>query len=556
MPSFGRVLASVADAWQNRRADVERTVDQVTDYLRDRMTRPAQEQVLLPSIFDRAASALAHQFDALNGGFGRAPKFPQPMILDFLLRYHQRTGDTKSLAMVERTLQKMARGGVYDQLGGGFHRYSVDAIWLVPHFEKMLYDNAQLATAYLAAYQVTGNAFYQRVVEETLDYVLREMTSPDGGFYATQDADSEGEEGKFYVWSASEIRQALGPDDAKLFELAYGVTERGNFERHHNILFRAREPDEVATVAGVSAEAAEAAIARGRAILFERRSHRVWPGRDEKILTAWNGLMIRGFADAGRVLKRADYVGAAVRAATFVLDKLGSKGRLLRSYKDNIAKLNGYLEDYAFLADGLLALYAATFDPRWFAEAHGLGDVMLTWFWDDRIGAFFDTSADHEALVTRPRDVYDNATPAGNSVAAQVLLRLADYLGDDALRQRARSILSPFGEAMAEHPLAFGRLVGALDDCLAETQEVAIVGDPSAPESGALLEVVNAHFRPHVAVAFKRSEDQDVERLIPLLADRPMLGGQATAYVCRNFACQLPTTAPDELERQLAHRPS
>jgi uncharacterized protein YyaL (SSP411 family) len=551
MPSFQRVLVNVADAWQNRRAEVERTVTQVTDYLKDRVTRPAKEQLLLPSLLDRAFAVLAQQFDGMHGGFGRAPKFPQPMIVEFLLRYHQRTGDPKALAMAERTLQKMARGGMYDQLGGGFHRYSVDAIWLIPHFEKMLYDNAQLASAYLAAYQVTGNPFYRGVVEATLDYVRREMTSPEGGFFATQDADSEGEEGKFYVWSAAEIRQALGPDDARIFELAFGVTERGNFEGR-NILFRAREPNEVATAVGVGVEAAEAVIARSRAILFERRSHRVWPGRDEKILTAWNGLMIRAMADAGRVLQRVDYRDAAVRAADFVLGVLGQNGRLVRTYKDGVAKLNGYLEDYAFLADGLLALYAATFEPRWFVEAKELGDAMLTWFWDDSLAAFFDTSSDHEALVTRPRDVFDNATPSGNSVASQVLLRLADYLGDDRLRQRARQVLAPHGEAMAKHPLAFGRLLGALDDYLAATQEVAIVGDPDAPDTRALLDALNAAYRPHAAVALKRPGDTSVDPLIPLLADRDSLDGHATAYVCRNFACQLPTTSPDELTRQLA----
>jgi uncharacterized protein YyaL (SSP411 family) len=452
--------------------------------------------------------------------------------------------------MAEHTLQKMARGGMYDQLGGGFHRYSVDAIWLVPHFEKMLYDNAQLASTYLAAFQVTGNTFYRRVVEETLDYVLREMTSPEGGFYATQDADSEGEEGKFYVWSAQEILEALGPDDARIFDLAYGVTERGNFEGH-NILFHARETDEVATAAGVTIEAAEAAIARGRAILFHRRSQRVWPGRDEKVLTAWNGLMIRALADAARVLDRDDFRTAAVRAAQFVQDKLGGKGRLLRSYKDGVAKLNGYLEDYAFFADGLLALYTATFDPRWFAEAKTLTESMVIWFWDDVIGAFFDTSSDHEALVTRPRDVYDNATPAGNSVAAQVMLRVADYLGNNPLRQRARSVLSPYGEAMAGHPLAFGRLLCALDDYLSETHEVAIVGDPDVLDTRALLDVVNATYRPHVALALKRPDDESATAIVPLLADRASLNGEATAYVCRNFACQLPTTSASELARQL-----
>ncbi len=550
MPSFKRVLQGVADAYRNRPQDVASTVAQVTRYLRDRKLPSASDQLLTPDLLNRAAAALPSQFDPLHGGFGRAPKFPQPMILEFLLRQYLRTGDAQALRIVERTLQRMARGGIYDQLGGGFHRYSVDAIWLVPHFEKMLYDNAQLAWVYLYAFQVTGDAFYRRIVEETLDYVLREMTSSDGGFYATQDADSEGEEGKFYVWSAEEIREALGADDARLFELAYGVTEHGNFEGK-NILYLAREPDQVATEAGVSIDVARAAIERGRRLLFERRSTRVWPGRDEKILTSWNGLMIRAMAEAARVLGREDYRAAAARAAEFVLDRLGRNGRLLRTYKDGIAKLNGYLEDYAFLADGLLALYTATFDPRWFEEAQRLVQAMIAWFWDDASGGFYDTSHDHEALVARPRDFYDNATPAGGSVAAEVMLRLASYTGDDDLRQRARKILAPLAEAMAEHPLAFGRLLCALDLYLAEPKEVALIGDPAAADTRALLEVVNRRYQPHLALALSRPGDVAAAQAIPLLRDRPAVDGKATAYVCQNFVCQLPTTEPGDLERQL-----
>jgi uncharacterized protein YyaL (SSP411 family) len=550
MPSFQRVLQGVADAYRNRPQEVANTVAQVTHYLQERKLRPAGDQLLTLDLLDRAVQALPQQFDPRHGGFGRAPKFPQPMISEFLLRQHQRTGDAQALMMVERTLQRMARGGMYDQLGGGFHRYSVDAVWLIPHFEKMLYDNAQLAWVYLAAFQVTGDPFYRRIVEETLDYVLREMTSPEGGFYSTQDADSEGEEGKFYVWSADEIREALGADNARLFELAYGVTERGNFEGK-NILFRGRDPDQVAAEAGVSVEAARTVIERGRKVLFERRSKRAWPGRDEKILTAWNGLMLRAMAEAARVLGREDYRAAAIHAAEFVLDKLGRNGRLLRTYKDGVVRLNGYLEDYAFFADGLLALYTATFDPRWFKEAHRIVEAMIAWFWDDEIGGFYDTSHDHETLVTRPRDFYDNATPAGNSVAAEVMLRLAGYTGDDDLRQRARKILAPFAEAMAEHPLAFGRLLCALDLYLAEPKEVAIVGDPTAADTRALLDVINRRYRPHLALALAHPGDVAAAQAIPLLQDRSALDGKATAYVCRSFACQLPTTEPNELERQL-----
>ncbi|MGH2459177.1 MAG: thioredoxin domain-containing protein, partial [Chloroflexota bacterium] len=429
-------------------------------------------------------------------------------------------------------------------------RYSVDAIWLVPHFEKMLYDNAQLAWVYLDTFQVTGNPFYRRIVEETLDDVLRELTSPEGGFYSTQDADSEGEEGKFYVWSVAEIAEALGANDARLFGLAYGVTERGNFEGK-NILFLARDAEQVAAEARVTVEAARASIDRGRHILVERRATRVWPGRDEKILTAWNGLMLRAMAEAARVLGRSDYRVAAIRAAELVLSSLSQNGRLLRTYKDGVAKLNGYLEDYACFADGLLALYRATFDPRWLAEARRVIETMVTWFWDDATGDFFDTSHDHEALVARPRDFYDNATPAGRSVAAEVMLRLAGYTGDDALRQRARKVLAPLAEAMAQQPLAFGRLICALDLFLAEPREVAMIGDPTASDTRALLDVIDRRYRPHLTVALARPDDLTASQAVPLLQNRSALNGQATAYVCQNFACQLPTTEPTELERQL-----
>ena len=550
LPGFKRVLVGVADAWRNRPQDVAQTVSQMANYLTERKLQSAADQVLTPDLLDQAAQGFARQFDPMHGGFGRAPKFPQPMALEFLLRQYQRTGDVTVLRIVEQTLQKMARGGIYDQLGGGFHRYSVDLVWLVPHFEKMLYDNAQLAWVYLAAYQVTGQEFYRRIVEETLDYVLRDMTHPDGGFYSTQDADSEGEEGKFYVWSAAEIDQALDSDDARLFKLTYGVSDRGNWEGK-NILFLAREPDEVAADVGVSVEAVREAIARGRRTLFERRATRVAPGRDEKILTSWNGLMIRAFAEAGRALGRRDYRDAAVRAANFVLAKLGRDGRLLRTYKDDVAKLNGFLEDYVFLADGLLALYAAAFDLGWFREAHRLVDAALEWFWDDESGSFYDTSRDHEQLITRPRDFYDNATPAGNSVAAELLLRLANYTRDDGLRQRARAILAPLAGAAGSQPLAFGRLVCALDLYFADAREVAIVGDVSAADTTALLDVVNQKYRPYLAVAAMSPDDEQAATIIPLLHGRSIVDGKATAYVCKNFACQMPTTDPNEFAEQL-----
>src|SRR5437763_565493 len=378
-----------------------------------------------------AGRELASEFDAVNGGFGTAPKFPNTMSLEFLLRVHQHrlkgemSAQTRpgELEIIETSLQHMANGGIYDHLGGGFHRYSVDAEWLVPHFEKMLYDNALLSRLYLHAYLVTGNPFYERIVRETLGYVLREMTSPEGGFYSTQDADSEGEEGKFFLWTPAEIEKALPPEDAAMFKLYYDVTKRGNFEGK-NILHVEHDAQKVADMAQVSLEGLQASLKRSRELLFKVREQRVKPGRDKKILTSWNGLMLRSFAEAARYLDRPDYQQIAVNNATFLLHSLRKDGRLLRTYKDGRARLNGYLEDYAFLADGLLALYEASFDPRWFAQACQLMDEAISLFEDGQHGGFFDTGKDHEALVSRPKDIMDNATPAGNSEAFDDIIRL------------------------------------------------------------------------------------------------------------------------------------
>src|SRR5919112_760373 len=410
MPSFQQLLLSIVEAYENRREEVLQNARAVSDYLR------ASSAAVMPEaeasgieLLDRAAGSLLSQLDRRFGGFGGAPKFPQAMNLEVLLRHH-RTGERSALDGVELTCRQMAQGGIYDQLGGGFSRYSVDAYWLVPHFEKMLYDNALLSRLYLETYQATGDAFYRRIAEETLDYVLRDMTSEEGGFYSAEDADSEGEEGKFYVWTLEELEAALDPDEASLAARYWDVTERGNFEGK-NILHVARPPEAVADEFGLLPEELGPRIARIRAKLFAVREERVRPGRDEKILAAWNGLMLRSLALAARVTGREDYREAAKRNATFIVERLKVDGRIHRSYKDGQARFNGYLEDYAMVADGLVALYEATFDLRWLAQAEELADAVLELFWEEAEGAFYDTPADHEELVTRPRDVYDNATP-------------------------------------------------------------------------------------------------------------------------------------------------
>ncbi|HEY6410782.1 MAG TPA: thioredoxin domain-containing protein, partial [Ktedonobacteraceae bacterium] len=438
----------------------------------------------------------------------------------------------------------------YDQLGGGFHRYSVDAQWLVPHFEKMLYDNALLSRVYLHAYLVTGNPFYRRIVEETLDYVVREMTSPEGAFYSTQDADSEGEEGKFFVWTPAEIEAVLSPRDAALFIQYFDVSQKGNFEGK-NILHVSRDVEEVAKEAKVTTKRVQDSLQQSRAQLFRVREQRVKPARDEKILTSWNGLMLRSFAEAARYLKRNDYLQVASKNAEFLLEKLRADGRLLRTYKDGRARLNGYLEDYAFLTDGLLALYETSFQARWFIEARKLIDQAIALFADEQNGGFFDTGSDHEALISRPKDIMDNATPAGNSVAIDVLLRLAAFTGEERYRQRADDYLRPIADVMVQHPQAFGHVLGALDFALSPVKEFAIMGNPSGAESRSLLEVINRRYLPNSVLACADPADIEAVQAVPLLADRPLKEGKPTAYICQNFACLAPVNTAEKLEKLL-----
>ncbi|MDP9364958.1 MAG: thioredoxin domain-containing protein [Chloroflexota bacterium] len=550
MPGFPKVLSAVADAYRGRREAVEENAEELRALL-ERSTRatPAPGE-LNPEILARAAHALSHYFDEEHGGFGGAPKFPQPAVLEFLLREWHRTGDERAEAMVRLTLDAMATGGIYDQVGGGFHRYAVDAIWLVPHFEKMLYDNAQLARIYLDSYRAFGDPLYRRIAEETLGYVAREMTDPAGGFYATQDADSEGEEGKFYVWTPEELAEILG-EDADLVGRYYAVTRRGNFEGH-NILHVPRPASAVAAEAGVSEEALLAAVERARPKLYAARAERVWPGRDDKVITAWNGLMLRAFAEGARVLGRPDLRQIAERNAAFLLGTLRRDGRLLRTFKDGQAKLNGYLEDYSFLIDGLLALYQTTFERRWLDEALVLAETMVAEFADEEGVGFFDTGAGHEALVARPRDLQDGATPAGNSVAADVLLRLGAMTGDDGYSRRAARLLAAMASPMAEQPIGFGRFLSALGFELATPKEVALAGERGDPALEGLADAVWARYEPNALLGFADPTDPSLGERFPFLAERPARDGKATAYVCERYACLPPVHAPDELTAQLA----
>ena len=555
MPGFPRLLTSIAEAYSTNRGEIDRVTKQLTTQMSQSNQVSQGTSILTVDILHKAYSSLATNFDYQNGGFGNAPKFPQPMTPEFLLRYYHHGYNPRALELVELTLEKMAYGGIYDQIGGGFHRYSTDAYWLVPHFEKMLYDNALLARLYLHTYLITGRALYRRVVEETLDYVLREMTDSSGGFYSAQDADSEGVEGKFFVWSPDEINSVMGDADGEVFAGYYGVTGAGNFEGK-NILNIRQDPEEFAETKGLTADQLGDIINRGSKALLEVREQRIHPMRDDKVLASWNGLMLRSFAEAAAALGRPDYLAVAIKNAEFLARSMKSDGRLLRTYRDGQAKLLGYLEDYSFVIDGLLALYEATFNLRWLDEAVTLADSMIELFWDENIGGFYDTGSDHETLVVRPRDVFDNAQPCGGSVASDVLLRLAVFTGNNDYSAKATVPLRSLHQAMSQSPGGTGHWLSALDFYVSPPKEIAVIGPRDDPTTQALLDTVFHRFLPNKVVMGVETPlipaDDNSEADIPLLAGRGMVGGLPSAYVCQNYACQLPVTDPAGLAEQLS----
>jgi uncharacterized protein len=537
MPSFRMVMEAVVHAYETQREEIRERAPGTRARLG--AIGEVEPRGGLPGAveMDEAMERLLSRADRRNGGFGSAPKFPPASSLELLLS----RGEVEH---VERTLDGMLAGGIYDQLGGGFSRYSVDAIWLVPHFEKMLYDNALLARAYLHGWQQLGHERYRRVCEETLDWMLREMRGPEGGFYSALDADSEGEEGKFYVWTPDQIRETLEiPSDPNCIKFStqqvdnlmqfYGVTAEGNFEGS-NVLH---------LVQGAEAEEPEG-LAEMREALFEARARRVRPGLDDKRLTSWNALAIAALADAGAVLGRDDYLDAARACATFLLEQLrDADGNLLRTYKDGRAHLNAYLEDHAFLLEALLTLYEASFEERWFVEARDLAETMIERFGDPERGGFYSTSSDHEELIARRKEVGDHPIPSGNSSAALGLLRLAALTGERSYEQAAAGVFALFGKPAVEHPDAFAHLLRALDFHLSPTREVALVGDDLAE----LAAVAREKFRPHLVLA----GGAEGAGQPPLLADRGTVDGKAAAYVCENFTCRLPVTTPEELRKLL-----
>ena len=555
MPGFPRVLLSVHRAWEERRDEIRTSANEMTEQLRGFGMLAKGTGALDVRLLDQAARAIQRNFDPVHGGFGSAPKFPHPMDLRVLLRHHARTGDDQALHVVRHTLDKMARGGIYDHLGGGFARYSTDDRWLVPHFEKMLYDNALLASAYLEAYQATHDADLGRVARETFDYVLGRMTDPEGAFYSTEDADSEGVEGKYYVWSLAEVTGILGASRAKTFCYLYDVTESGNWE-DHNILNLPRTIAQAAKMLGRGEDDLRAELASCRADLLAVRDRRVPPAKDTKVLVSWNGLMIAALAEGGRILKDERYLDAATRATGFILDRMRrDDGRLLHTFKDGRARLDGYLDDYANLIDGLTRLYEATGTPRWIESALDLARIMIDEFADPEHGGFFFTGHHHEELIARQKDFYDNATPSGNAMAATSLVRLAALTGRDDLSQAGRSALESVQVMLERQPAAGGQSLIALDFLLGSTRELAVIAGPDADEFRAVLEAIATPFLPHKVVAPATPDQaQGLSGKIPLLADRTSRDGHTTTYICETFACQAPVVGVSGVESALPHR--
>jgi len=562
LPGMKEVLPAIAQAWKTKREELVNSADQLTALLQQ-LAKSAQPGSLTIETLHKAFNQAAMAFDPTFGGFGSAPKFPRSHELSFLLHYWARTHSAQALEMVTTTLQHLARGGIHDHLGGGFHRYSTDARWLVSHFEKMLYDQALLARTFLEAYQVAKTAQFAEAARGIFDYVLRDMTDPQGGFYTAEDADSEGQEGKFYVWRPEEIIGILGQEDGELVNRFYGITPEGNFsaeggsasggEHGTNILHIEQPLEAFAKLKGHDLDTLTQRLAQARQKLLEVRSRRVRPHRDEKILTSWNGLMIASLSYGARILNDPRYLDAARHAAQFVLTHLRQDGKLLRRYRDGQARYPGTLEDYAFFSWGLVELYQASGEPQWLAEAVALTDQMIQRFWDEQGGGLFLRSKDDEPLIVSSKELYDGATPSGNSVAALVLLKVGRLTANERFESHGRRLLETFAQTVDQHPFAYPQLLTALDFALGPTQEIVVAGDPQDPQTIRMLQAVHERFLPRAVLAFHGpdQEGKAIEALVPYIQAQQPLNGKPTAYVCENYVCKLPVTTLEQLERLL-----
>ncbi len=542
MPSFRQVLEAISNAWQNKQTMVKEQAANITAALAQHADASPGSGSLDESLLQNAGKQLSRAYDLRHGGFGRAPKFPHPLDLRLLLRLYHRYQDVDALQMVTHTLDQMARGGIYDQLAGGFHRYSTDERWLAPHFEKMLYDNALLVPVYLEAYQATKHSFFLRIAEETLQWVTTEMTSHVGGFYSTTDADSEGVEGKFFVWSLGEVQQIMNADDAEFAASVLDISEAGNWEGH-TILTRPKSDAQETALRQIDEAAFLQRLNSIREQLLKVREKRVKPGRDEKILTAWNGLMIAAYAQAAQVTGKQEYLQRAQAAADFILTYMRQPdGKLYRTTLEaGSAKLNAYLEDYAFLIDGLLHLTEAGWEQRWLTAATELTEIMISQFWDESSAGFFFVGHDHEKLILREKQANDNATPSGNSMAITALLKLSRLTGDRRYADYAEKALQHFASGMEQHPMAYGQMLVALDDYLGPIDEYAVFAEDRRSE---VLALVHRQHRPRKLVA-------GPSLVVPLLKNRGSIDSQPTVYHCVNQMCELPWTGMAELESRL-----
>ena len=550
LPAFPRVLEVMADTYRDKRSEVLETSQKLISHIRGISPKDNDLEILESKIIDTAFSKLQDNFDNKYGGFGLQPKFPQPMIYEFLLKYYIKTGLPEALEMVEVTLNNMAAGGIYDHLRGGFHRYSTDTYWLVPHFEKMLYDNALLIRLYLHAYQVTGNNTYRVVVEETLDYVIAEMTDKSGGFFSSQDADTEGEEGKYFVWRPEEIEDLLGKEQGSLFNKYFNVDIDGNFEGM-SILNVTMSKSDFMFSEGLEKSEFENLISQSKSLLLESRATRTSPGIDDKILTSWNSLMIGAFAEAGSILGRSDYVSIAERGADYILKTLVTEDRLLRTSRNGQAKLQGYLEDYSFLVNSLILLHEATLSQKWLNAAIKFTENMINLFWDKKNKQFYDTGIDHESLIIRPINFQDNAIPSGAAIAADVLLKMAVITGRKEFGQYGKDALKSSVPMLNQYPLGAGHWLCVLDFYLDKTKEIVVLGKSKSCDTKELVAEVFRHYIPNRVFVGNDVEDETVSNL-PILQRKNLVNGKATAFVCEDYVCSLPSSTPESFAKQLS----
>jgi uncharacterized protein YyaL (SSP411 family) len=549
MPGFSKVLVVVSDYYRSHRGEVEKMEEQMKHALHQVAKIIPSQEALSEKLFSKTFDTLERQFDPTYGGFGNAPKFPSSMSLSFLLRYWKSTGSKKALEMVEKTLEKMANGGIYDQLGGGFHRYSVDGQWLIPHFEKMLYDNALLSRTYFEAYQATRKERYRHVGEEVLNYVLREMKSPGGGFYSTQDADSEGEEGKFYVWTRDEIKEILGKEKGIPFCAYYGVTGQGNFEEGASVLSIASTLGKVSQSYGMTVADLEKILEEGREKLFAKREERVRPGRDEKKLTSWNGLMISSLVDGFKISGNDQYMSAAREAALFILEEMRRNGHLMRVFNKGKWQVRGYSEDYAFFIQALIDLYETTFEMEWLKEAVELNKRMIQQFWDERDGGFFFTGTENESLIARSKSIYDNATPSGNSIAVFNLVRLGYLTGEESLKKKAEEVLHLFYNFLDQHPSGFTQMLSGLSFFL-NPEEIGIIGSKHDLKTKSMLKEISLAYLPNKVLSLRDPQEPIQGNWFPFLVEKAVTE-IPTVYVCKRFTCLPPASNEEELRKIL-----